>query len=88
MRGGNLWSTNEEAATAAFALTDPTGAIDSNTYEGGVAPPDFVGHSLDLYSSGEGLLRFSLRGEPGMASPFSSSNDLQSWRRSGFLQIG
>ena len=82
------WSTSEAASTATFARTDPAGAIDSNTYEGWVAPPDFAEHSLELHSQGGGRLRFSFRGEPGMAYPFATSTDFQGWQRFGFLQLG
>ena len=49
--------------------------------------PDVAGHLLELHSPGDGLLRFSLRGEPGMAYPFISSTDLRTWQHFGFLQL-
>ena len=47
-----------------------------------------LGHSLDLDSPSRGGLRFFLRGEPGLAYPFSCSTDLQNWKGLGFLQLG
>ena len=60
----------------------------SNTYSGWVVPPEFAGHSLEVISSGSGLLSFSISGEPGMTYPFASSIDLGAWQRLGFLQLG
>ena len=47
-----------------------------------------LGHSLDLDSPSWGWLRFSFRGEPSFAYPFSCSSDLQNWKGFGFLQLG
>ena len=47
-----------------------------------------LGHSLDLDSPSQGWLRFSFRGEPSLAYPFSCSTDLQNWKGFGFLQLG
>jgi hypothetical protein len=82
------WSTDETAETATFSLINPGGSVTSNTYSGWVVPPEFAGHSLEVISSGSGLLSFSISGEPGMTYPFASSIDLGAWQRLGFLQLG
>ncbi len=73
------WSTDETAETATFSLINPGGSVTSNTYSGWVVPPEFAGHSLEVISSGSGLLSFSVSGEPGMAYPFATSTDLGTW---------
>ncbi len=82
------WSTSATGGTATFALSQPAGTIYSNTYTGWIGGPSFAEHFLELQPSSGGVLRFSFRGEPGMAYPFACSTDLLGWKRFGFLQLG
>ena len=81
------WSTDEATATATFSLINPGGSVTTTTYSGWVVPPEFADHSIDAASSSNELLRFIIKGEPGMSYPFASSTSLTSWQRFGFLQL-
>ena len=82
-----IWSTNEDKGTASFTFINPNGSASQDVYSNWVSPPQIAEPILDIRPDEGGLLRFDFTGEPGIAYPFASSQNLSNWERFGFIQL-